>query len=76
MVNAVTSLQQYLCSYSSSTIGGTARGMVRIKKGEETDLMAAVAIAGPVTIGVDHGHSAFQVTMMQQASNYLHNHKN
>ena len=35
--------------------------MVKIKKGSETDLMAAVAIAGPVTVGVDHAHSSFQV---------------
>ena len=35
--------------------------MVRIKKGEESDLMAAVAISGPVAVGIDHSHSAFQV---------------
>lgn len=53
--------QQYLCKYTSGKVGATARGMVRIRRGEETDLMAAVAIAGPVTIGIDHSHSAFQV---------------
>ena len=36
--------------------------MVRVRRGSESDLMAAVAIAGPVTIGVDHRHSSFQVT--------------
>ena len=36
--------------------------MVRIASKSETDLMAAVAIAGPVTVGIDHMHSAFQVT--------------
>ena len=35
--------------------------MVMIAKGSETELMAAVAIAGPVTVGVDHQHSSFQV---------------
>lgn len=53
--------QQNLCKYSYSKIGATARGMVRIKKGEESDLMAAVAINGPVAVGIDHSHSAFQV---------------
>ena len=41
--------------------------MVRVEKGEETDLMAAVAITGPVAVGVDHSHSAFQV-----AQNHAH----
>ena len=35
--------------------------MVQIRKGSESDLMAAVAIAGPVTVGIDHKHSSFQV---------------
>lgn len=35
--------------------------MVKITKGSEDDLMAAVAIAGPVTVGIDHLHSSFQV---------------
>lgn len=35
--------------------------MVRIRRYSESDLMAAVAIAGPVTVGVDHMHSSFQV---------------
>lgn len=56
------SLQQYLCFFQPSKIGGKATGMVRVRRGSESDLMAAVAIAGPVTIGVDHRHSSFQVT--------------
>ena len=54
-------VQQYLCRFKSSNIGGKATGMVKIRKGSETDLMAAVAIAGPVTVGIDHKHSSFQV---------------
>lgn len=51
---------QYLCRFKSSNIGGKATGMVKIRKGSESDLMAAVAIAGPVTVGIDHKHSSFQ----------------
>lgn len=47
--------------FKQSNIGGKATGMVRIKRNSESDLMAAVAIAGPVTVGVDHMHSSFQV---------------
>lgn len=54
-------MQQYLCYFKESAIGGTARGMIRITSKSETDLMAAVAISGPVTVGVDHMHSSFQV---------------
>ena len=35
--------------------------MVRVRRGSERDLMVAVAVAGPVTVGVDHMHSSFQV---------------
>lgn len=37
---------------------------MRVQKNSEYDLMAAVAIAGPVTIGIDHLHSSFQVMMI------------
>ena len=50
--------------------------MVWIRRGEEFDLKAAVAIAGPVIVGVDHSHSAFQVddlaiVIQSIAHNYL-----
>ena len=35
--------------------------MVRVRTHNEYDLMAAVAVAGPVTVGIDHMHSSFQV---------------
>ncbi len=50
-----------MCQSDSYSIQARATGMVKIPTGSEDDLMGAVAIAGPVTVGVDHLHSSFQV---------------
>lgn len=52
-----------MCQYNPNNVGAKSRGMVRIQKGSESDLLAAVAIVGPVTVGIDHNHAAFQVPM-------------
>lgn len=62
----ISFVQQYMCRFKESTVGGRATGMVRIQSHSETDLKAAVAIAGPVTVGVDHMHSSFQVKKQSQ----------
>ena len=59
-------MQRYLCQSDSSRIAAIATGMVRITTGNEDDLMGAVAIAGPVTVGVDHLHSSFQVCILKE----------
>ena len=47
--------------------------MVRIKKGSESDLMAAVANVGPVSVAIDGNSNAFRVTVY--ISDYSHNYK-
>ena len=50
-----------MCRFNTKTIGASISGFVRIKKGKERDLQAAVAMVGPVTIALDHRHAAFRV---------------
>ncbi len=57
------------CNFSYEEIGATMSGIVMIRAGSETDLQAAVAFAGPVTVAVDASSTEFRVGTYH---NYLH----
>lgn len=52
-----------MCKFNHNNIGATVSGFVRIKRGKEKDLQAALAMVGPVTIAIDHRHAAFRVSI-------------
>nr|BAG74346.1 silicatein-G1 [Ephydatia fluviatilis] len=52
--------KQYYCKFSTSNVGAKATGFVLISSGSESDLMSAVATAGPVAVHVDANSYAFQ----------------
>ena len=54
-------MQQSECSYNSKNIGGTQRGIVGIKSGDESALLSAVYSMGPVAVAVDGRSNAFKV---------------
>ncbi len=41
-------------------------GIVRIKSGDESSLMAAVTSVGPVAVAVDASSNAFRVRLLRQ----------
>ena len=49
------------CLFKKENIGATCTGFVNIKKGDENDLLNAVATVGPVSVAIDAGHQSFQV---------------
>jgi len=42
-------------------VGATCTGYVDIKQGSESDLMAAIASVGPVSVAIDASRSSFQL---------------
>ena len=54
-------LQQGQCQFSKTSIGATQAGVVTIPVGSESDLQAATATAGPVSVAVDGSSNAFRV---------------
>ena len=56
-------MQQGQCEYGHSSPATDITGMVRIKRGSETDLLAAVATVGPVAVNVDASSKLFRVSM-------------
>ena len=53
--------QQSSCNYKSKYNGVEISGSIQIKSGDEYSLMAAVASAGPVAVGVDASSKSFRV---------------
>ncbi|XP_052436734.1 procathepsin L-like isoform X2 [Carassius gibelio] len=49
------------CRFNPSTVGATCRGYVDVIRGDESALQEAVAIVGPVSVGIDAGHITFQL---------------
>ncbi|MCL4159696.1 UNVERIFIED_CONTAM: hypothetical protein GTU68_044837, partial [Idotea baltica] len=47
------------CHFSNDTIGAEDQGYVDIKSGSEDDLMKAVALIGPISVGIDASSSDF-----------------
>ncbi|MCL4168079.1 UNVERIFIED_CONTAM: hypothetical protein GTU68_049744 [Idotea baltica] len=47
------------CRFNKTTVGSDEIGYVDIKKGSEDDLMKAVALAGPITVGIDASSDKF-----------------
>jgi cathepsin L len=50
-----------VCHYNASTRGATDVGYVDIQKGNETQLMEAIATVGPVSVAIDAGQNSFQL---------------
>ncbi|XP_007561177.1 cathepsin L.1 [Poecilia formosa] len=49
------------CRYNPSTVGATCTGYVDVNQGDEDALKEAVATIGPISVGIDAGHSSFQL---------------
>lgn len=54
-------LQDGQCRYNPKNVGATCTGYVDVNQGDENALKEAVATIGPVSIGIDAGHSSFQL---------------
>lgn len=54
-------MQQSSCTFNKNNIGACISGSVKIASGSESDLLAAVATAGPVAVAVDASSKAFRV---------------
>jgi len=48
------------CHFSQDTIGATDKGFMDIPQGDETKLMQAVAVHGPVSVAIDASQQSFQ----------------
>ena len=57
-------LQQSSCYYDPLYNGVTISGNIQIRQGDEFSLLAAVASAGPVAVGVDASSKAFRVSWL------------
>merc|ERR550517_285940 len=49
------------CRFNAATVGATCTGYVDIKQGSKSDLMAAIASVGPVSVAIDASRSSFQL---------------
>ena len=54
--------QKGQCKFSKDYIGARESGVVAIGYGDESDLKAAVALKGPVSVAVDARSSSFRVS--------------
>lgn len=48
------------CRYRASSVGATCTGYTDIQQGSESDLQAASATVGPISVAIDAGHTSFQ----------------
>ncbi|MBN3314575.1 CATL protein, partial [Atractosteus spatula] len=53
--------RDWTCRFSPSTIGSKCSGYVDVVRGDEGALQSAVAIMGPVSVGIDAGKASFQL---------------
>jgi cathepsin L len=51
---------QKKCHYKSGKSSATLRSFQRVKRGNEEDLMSAVAMEGPIAAGIDASHNTFR----------------
>jgi cathepsin L len=49
------------CRFKKADVGATDTGFVDIKAQNETDLQAAIATVGPISVAIDASHSSFQL---------------
>ena len=57
-----TAVQQGQCRFNKSYNGASEAGIVSITSGNESDLRAAVATAGPISVAIDGSSNAFRVS--------------
>jgi len=48
------------CRFKKQEVGATDTGFTDIKEGDESELEAALATVGPVSVAIDAGHESFQ----------------
>ena len=63
-INTFSPTQQSSCNFNKNKAGARISGSVKIPSGSESDLLAAVATAGPVAVAVDASSKAFRVCHM------------
>ncbi|XP_064596578.1 procathepsin L-like [Liolophura sinensis] len=49
------------CRFKAADVGATDTGFSDIKRGSESELQAAVASEGPISVAIDAGHQSFQL---------------
>ncbi|CAF1297507.1 unnamed protein product [Adineta steineri] len=52
--------KRHKCNFDPKNVGATDTGFVQIKMGNETDLQAAIATIGPISVAIDASRSSFQ----------------
>ncbi len=57
-------MQQKQCEFDEDKIAAEISGVVSIRSGSESDLLAAVATVGPIAVGVDASSKSFMVSIM------------
>lgn len=59
------------CQFDEDAVGATMSGMVVIKPGSESELQAAVAYVGPVSVAVDASSNGFRVCVHTQPCSWM-----
>ena len=49
------------CRFNAANVGATDTGFTDIKKGQESDLEAAIATVGPISVAIDASRPSFQM---------------
>ena len=50
-----------MCKFSSSSVGATVTGYVKIPSGDESSLLEAVTSVGPISVSIDASHDSFHL---------------